>query len=158
MDKPWKVIVAFVGVFVAGAVFGGFGYRYLEAKPPPRSRPEQAISPQLMQRFSERLELTEAQREKLSPVIDKASEELRKVRQTSFREANAIFDRLHEEVARELTPEQREELKQLRERHREAFNRERERRGWNSERRGEGGPGGPRPPRDQAPKSPPQPE
>ena len=24
MDKPWKVIFAFVGVFVAGAVFGGF--------------------------------------------------------------------------------------------------------------------------------------
>lgn len=24
MDKPWKVISAFVGVFVAGAVFGGF--------------------------------------------------------------------------------------------------------------------------------------
>ncbi len=24
MDKPWKVIFAFVGVFIAGAVFGGF--------------------------------------------------------------------------------------------------------------------------------------
>ncbi len=24
MDKPWKVISAFVGVFIAGAVFGGF--------------------------------------------------------------------------------------------------------------------------------------
>lgn len=24
MDKPWKVICAFVGVFIAGAVFGGF--------------------------------------------------------------------------------------------------------------------------------------
>src|SRR4051812_40588665 len=23
MDKPWKVILAFVGVFIAGAVFGG---------------------------------------------------------------------------------------------------------------------------------------
>jgi hypothetical protein len=24
MDKPWKVVLAFVGVFIAGAVFGGF--------------------------------------------------------------------------------------------------------------------------------------
>ncbi|MSU68592.1 MAG: hypothetical protein EXS40_08465 [Opitutaceae bacterium] len=24
MEKPWKVVVAFVGVFIAGAVFGGF--------------------------------------------------------------------------------------------------------------------------------------
>ena len=24
MDRPWKVILAFVGVFIAGAVFGGF--------------------------------------------------------------------------------------------------------------------------------------
>ena len=24
MNKPWKVILAFLGVFLAGAVFGGF--------------------------------------------------------------------------------------------------------------------------------------
>lgn len=39
MDKPWKVIAAFIGVFIAGAVFGGFlamgiGSRVLPAAAP----------------------------------------------------------------------------------------------------------------------------
>lgn len=43
MDKPWKVILAFLGVFVAGAVFGGFfslgiGRRVLEMEMPAGGR------------------------------------------------------------------------------------------------------------------------
>ncbi len=41
MEKPWKVISAFIGVFIAGAIFGGFftmrasSGRRIQAPPPP---------------------------------------------------------------------------------------------------------------------------
>ena len=49
MDKPWKVIVAFIGVFIAGAVFGGvFSLRSAGKRmpgPPPGRAQGPAISP-----------------------------------------------------------------------------------------------------------------
>jgi hypothetical protein len=44
MDVPWKVILAFVGVFIAGAVFGGVftvgvSARRVPARPPSADRP-----------------------------------------------------------------------------------------------------------------------
>ena len=44
MDKPWKVVCAFLGVFIAGAVFGGFfslgiGRRIWEMEAPPPAKP-----------------------------------------------------------------------------------------------------------------------
>ena len=73
MDKPWKVILAFVGVFIAGSVFGGFfslrigqqmvqrgGNRLVQPQPqmPPLGVP-------LIRRFADRLDLTEEQRHDL---------------------------------------------------------------------------------------------
>jgi hypothetical protein len=51
MEKPWKVILAFLGVFVAGAVFGGFfslgiGRRVLEMEMPAATKPVTTASPQ----------------------------------------------------------------------------------------------------------------
>jgi hypothetical protein len=43
MDKPWKVVCAFLGVFIAGAVFGGFfslgiGRKIWEMEAPPPAK------------------------------------------------------------------------------------------------------------------------
>lgn len=51
MEKPWKVIAAFVGVFVAGAVFGGLfsaraARRPLVVNPPPQ-QPQGVVVPLL---------------------------------------------------------------------------------------------------------------
>jgi hypothetical protein len=51
MEKPWKVILAFLGVFVAGAVFGGFfslgiGRRVLEMETPAATKPVTTALPQ----------------------------------------------------------------------------------------------------------------
>lgn len=49
MDKPWKVIAAFIGVFIAGAVFGGFfalGFgSHLSASPTPAATATTAPTP-----------------------------------------------------------------------------------------------------------------
>lgn len=150
MSQSWKVVVAFVGVFVAGAVFGGFftlgiarGSR-VEAQPvaapPPAPKPAapavpatpsapsaplhpaaaaklgaaQATqfwqAPQLMRRYAERLDLTPEQKQKINPLFQRAAEDYRRVQQHTYRETNVVLQRLQQDLAKELTPEQREKL------------------------------------------------
>lgn len=134
MDKPWKVILAFIGIFIAGSVFGGFfalriGGRMLQMQAPhqapagkggpmaqPRGSnqiPQPLQAAQLMRRYSERLDLTTEQKERIGPVIQRAAEDLRRQQQTNFRETNILVQRLQEDVAKVLRPEQRVRLEKM---------------------------------------------
>lgn len=167
MDKPWKVIAAFIGVFVAGAVFGGFfslgvGAKWLEKESPPAAAPSApapvAVTPQvplpatpvpalpktgggnqltpaqrasllqlpqtwqapaLMRRYADRLELTSDQKDKINPIIERASADYRRLQQNSFRETGIILQRLQEDIRKELTPDQIAKLEQFEQRQRE---------------------------------------
>lgn len=158
MDRPWKVIAAFIGVFVAGAVFGGFfsvgvGARWLAKETPatiaaapiaaptpavaptpetkavarPGSGPGQAApvrpglltvpqswqAPQLLRRYAERLELTPEQKQRIHPLIQRATEDYNRLRQNTFRETAIILDRLQQDIAAVLTPEQRQKMQEI---------------------------------------------
>src|SRR3954469_14360137 len=104
MGSPWKVILAFVGVFVAGAVFGGFftarsaGRRWAErearlanqpanpvaTQPPaahnrPPNNPTRAfgqITPVMLQRLATQLKLTDDQKDKIKPIVTRAEEDM----------------------------------------------------------------------------------
>jgi Spy/CpxP family protein refolding chaperone len=172
MDKPWKVIAAFLGVFIAGAVFGGFftvgvGARWVNqlaptatpaatvpSAPVPTPTPAPAAvaasapaagsakapqtpaqkaaaallqvpqswqAPALLRRYAERLELTPEQRQRIHPLIQRATEDYNRLRQTTFRETAIILQRLQQDIAQELTPDQREKLKQIEEKQRETM-------------------------------------
>lgn len=147
MDKPWKVVFAFVGIFIAGAVFGAFfslriGGRILQMErpdlhgdvagpqnppaPSPQQRPmmsQQWQAPQLMRRFAERLDLTPEQKERINPVIQRAAEDFRRQTQINFREHNVIMQRLQEDISKVLTPEQRVRLENMEQRQRELLGR-----------------------------------
>jgi Spy/CpxP family protein refolding chaperone len=113
MEKPWKVIAAFIGVFIAGAVFGGFfsmsgrnraqanrppvqlppteqprtkvaGPQLPAVNPPPAARPNQ-ITPQLMRQFTKQLKLTPEQREKMQPIVGRAGEDFQRLREEESR-------------------------------------------------------------------------
>ena len=149
MSRNAKIILAFLGVFIAGAVFGGFtAVRYarqqFEKNRPHAPVPIDQFSPQIMKRFSNRLDLTEEQKEKLRPIIRQAGEELRKLRQSGERDAIAVAERMHEQVAGILTPEQQRKLEQMKRDMRERWQRERQQR-W-GERPPPGGRPGPLPP------------
>ena len=162
MEKPWKVIAAFGGVFVAGSVFGGLLALRFSAResspvlaplaisppapaptpgqtPAPSQTPAQfppqpkgpgaranAVSaqlqlppgmavqaPQLMRRYVERLDLTAEQKERITPLIQRATADLRRQQQTNFRETGIIFQHLQEDLAKELTPGQRTRLDEM---------------------------------------------
>ena len=163
MDKPWKVIFAFVGVFIAGAVFGAFfslrsGGRLprmqqdavfrgnkmpgMPPMPPQQNQPQPptgAMQPiqstQVMRRYAERLDLTPGQRDRIQPLIQRATEDLRRKQQDSFRENDIILRRLQQDIAKELTGGQRARLEKMEQRQREIM----------QQRMGNAEPGGPGP-------------
>ena len=119
MQKPWKVILAFTGIFLAG-VLGGtlLGARYSRQILPQPTRPSwgQNFGPQMMKRFTERLELTTEQKARMEPIIQKAQSEVQALRRTHVREVTRTMDQMHSEISAMLTPEQRVKLEELRKR------------------------------------------
>jgi hypothetical protein len=179
VDKPWKVILAFVAVFIAGAVFGGLftlrasGRRLADwqaqkpspAVPPPQpaqsapasgpaataqpkpslpAQPAQAaqaqpprapLMPAIMRQFNQRLNLRPVQRERIRPIVDRAAEDLQRLRQESEHERQRnladtvrVTDRMYSDVAALLSPDQREELETMRTQMQERAEKERKRR------------------------------
>lgn len=125
MDKPWKVIAAFVGVFAFGSIFGGLlALRFFDHDQLPRRQPPQFRGqggggggrPEILSMFTERLSLTSAQLEKIRPLVERAEDDFRRRRQTEFRETGVIFERLHQDIVTFLTPEQQVKLEKIKER------------------------------------------
>jgi hypothetical protein len=190
MEKPWKVVVAFLFVFVAGAVFGGMftlgvaqrrqgiavqavalqpepsaGKTGGTATPPaaatkPIINPKKvtaaavaglqpgALTPQIMQQFTRRLELNAEQRERIRPSIARAAEDLLRLRQENLADTARVTERMYEDIAALLTPAQRTELDKMRVQMQERVKAERLRR----LEQATGGEGAPVRPKAQAPK------
>jgi Spy/CpxP family protein refolding chaperone len=113
MNKPWKLILLLVGIFLAGGVTGAFGWiRFGHGMFARRPGPDQ-WAPQHLKRLAERLDLTPAQEDLLRPIIKRNMDELNRLRATSMAETKTIFERMEREVAEQLTPEQRTKLEQM---------------------------------------------
>jgi Spy/CpxP family protein refolding chaperone len=147
MDRPWKVILAFTGVFIAG-MFGGalLGARYARhVFPSPRNMPSQNFAARLMERYVDRLELTADQVSKIEPIVQKAQVEVQRQRRENLREITRTMDQMHSEIAAILTPEQRVKMDELRRKFRERSDRiRRENRGGDRGGAGRDDPSGPK--------------
>jgi hypothetical protein len=181
VDKPWKVVLAFVAVFMAGAVFGGLftlrasGRRFADwqaqthppaaqpqpplqvpppgpasahpaaaAQPKPAAPPAQPaqnspsrapLLPAIMRQFNQRLNLRPAQRERIRPIVDRAAEDLQRLREDIERERQRnladtvrVTERMYADVAALLSPDQREELEKMRAQMQERVEKERKHR------------------------------
>lgn len=159
MDKPWKVILAFTGIFFAGTVTGVLVAPRLFQKvverrgQPPGSwtrsfagqQQQPQLGPQLFRRITVQLDLKPEQLEKINPIEQRTIEELRKTRRESQRTTEQIIEKMQEEVAATLTPEQRVKFDELVAKSRERmqnFLREQEQRNRGGGRRGGDGPSG----------------
>jgi Spy/CpxP family protein refolding chaperone len=109
-----KIIFAVGGIFIAGAVTGGFvSLRVADHL----GRQKQVLrfgSVELGGRLAEQLQLTPEQNEKIRPILAQASEELRKVRRDTFSQTAALVAAMDSELSKELTAEQRQLLKDIR--------------------------------------------
>ncbi len=186
MDKPWKVISAFVGVFIAGAVFGGFfslgvGARWLAQETPASVKstpaatatpaattapvvgtktavrpgagaggaqgrpsllqvPQSWQAPQLLRRYAERLDLTPEQKQRIHPLVQRATEDYNRLRQNTWRETAIILQRLQQDISEVLTPEQREKLHKFEARQKELINAEQKQREMREQQKKVGAP------------------
>jgi len=107
MNTPWKVILAFAGVFVAGAIFGGPFADWIKEL---RQNNRPPFAERTMARFEKEFELTEAQKEKIMPILVRAQKDWRQLRHDNVRNLTALVDRMHLELSAELTPDQQKKL------------------------------------------------
>jgi hypothetical protein len=110
MNQPWKVVLAFVSVFVAGLVCGGPLLNWAKERLQ-ENRP--AFAERTMRRFEKDLELTEAQKERIAPILQRSQTDWRRFRQENMRNLIGVIDRMHVEIAAELNPEQRGRLEEI---------------------------------------------
>ena len=115
MGATFKIILAVGGIFVAGAVTGGFvGVRIAE-RIAREQRAQQRMGPtEIGGRLAEQLKLTPEQREKLVPIIGHTTEELRRVRRESFGQMSQLVEKMDAELTKILTEEQRVRLVEIR--------------------------------------------
>ena len=114
MNKTLLVVLAFLGVFICGAVAGGvvtfrFGRQVVQKKA------AEQIGLQQWRKMGEQMELTAEQRERIRPLVVRAAQD----RQAAMKQAQVFNDRLVEDVEALLTPEQKEKFQELRKRQRD---------------------------------------
>jgi Spy/CpxP family protein refolding chaperone len=114
----WKLIAGFLLVFVAGGISGAFfGGLYARHHLFELHHPER-IAGRMKERLRAELSLTPEQVAKISPIIDKTTAQLRDIRRDTGRRVHGIIADAHQQMATQLTDEQRQKLKQIEERHR----------------------------------------
>lgn len=126
MNKSWKIILAMVGVFVAGAIVGGIVSQRLTRELAHGHQPMDRFEPKLMKRYVERLDLTEAQRMRVREIVRATAQELRRQHREGFKEAVAAGEAMNAQIEQLLTPEQRIRLEELKREMRERWKTERQ--------------------------------
>lgn len=107
MNRPWKVIVVLLGIFVAGGVTGGFvTLRVVRERFSNRPMPEE-WAPRHLKRLVDRLALTTEQQEQIRPIVRHNMEQLNRLRNQSLAETQMRIESMQRDIAQKLTPEQR---------------------------------------------------
>ena len=121
MVKTWQVVLATVGIFIAGLVTGGataLGVVKWIARHPrvnqaamplfgPRPGQVQQFGPQLMRSFANQLDLTDEQRSRIGPIVKATAAQLSHERREVQLTSALAIEKMQDEIADILTPEQR---------------------------------------------------
>jgi Spy/CpxP family protein refolding chaperone len=118
----WKLILAFLLVFVAGAACGFFGAVHMHQAFFAHMAPD-SMAQHMKQRLRAELRLTPEQMQQISPIIDRAGDQLKTTREQTMRSVHEIFSQMHHEIQPFLTSEQRGRLEDMEKRHRRLLHR-----------------------------------
>ena len=118
----WTLAFAFVLVFAAGAMTGGFvGARQMKKH---RKKHIMMMSPhhgpvaeRMRKHLRDELELTPEQAEKVGPIIEAATATLQTIRMETASRVRNTMEEASREMSPYLTPEQQTKLQQLHEQH-----------------------------------------
>ncbi len=110
-----KVVLAVSGIFVAGAITGGFICLRVADQMARQKRQVERVGPgDIGAKLAEQLRLTPAQKEKVKPIFAHIADELKQSRRDSFNQTAALIVKMDEDLAKELTPAQQTLLKEIR--------------------------------------------
>lgn len=125
MDKPWKIILLLVGIFLTGATTGGLvAVRVAKERVErPRPPPVDQWAHERLRKLNQRLGLAPEQLEQLRPILRRDMEELGRIRSQSVAESQRVVDRMEKDIAARLTPEQRVEYDKIKKETAERFRR-----------------------------------
>jgi Spy/CpxP family protein refolding chaperone len=124
MAKTWQVILATIAIFVAGLVAGGataFGLirwnherqaKAAAGQPNHPGKVEQ-FGPGLLRGFIKQLDLTDAQRARIQPIVRRTVGQLARERREVQLSTALTIERMQDEIADVLTPEQRARFEDL---------------------------------------------
>jgi Spy/CpxP family protein refolding chaperone len=147
----WKVWVIFAGVFVAGAVAGGFLSLRVADRLVKHGRESGQFAPKLVRHFTEMFELTDTQQGQVQIMVDGAWVEMQEQRRAS----RETMQTLHEQIFTVLSKEQQIGFSEWQERQRKRWQSQGDRRGDGS-RRGPDADGKGPPPHPEDPPPPPE--
>ena len=121
--RHWKVMLALVALFALGAATGSvITLKVVKRAIEGRTNPER-MSQSLLGEYQRRLKLTPEQVDKIKPILQRTGREMWELRSEMSGRTFQVIRASHEEIAAELTPEQREEFarlnKEMRERYRQ---------------------------------------
>lgn len=108
MNKTWQVVLAFCGIFVAGAVAGVFVAPKIWQCIAERRGLEQ-FTAQKLKHLTDQLKLTPEQQKNIQPILARAAEEFQVLRKDN----NRVGERLEAEIKSQLTAEQRAEYVEI---------------------------------------------
>jgi Spy/CpxP family protein refolding chaperone len=113
----WKLAFAFLLVFVAGVMSGGFlGVHHLKGHflGPPHSGD---MSGRMREHLRRVLDLTPEQAAKILPIADATSAKLEAIRVETAQRVRAVMEESERQISPELTPEQQKKLQALKQEH-----------------------------------------
>lgn len=114
--KPWKIILAAIVIFVAGAVTGAVVYNQLVQKKSVASKPPGPPNiprPDFSRWLADKLQLTKEQEEKIEKILIDSHERLKPLRELIDPVMQEEVKRVKEEILKELTPEQQKKYEEL---------------------------------------------
>ena len=113
----WKLVFAFLLVFVAGVTTGGLlsslhMRRYFLG--PPHSG---AVGDRMREHLRRALDLTPEQAVKIAPIVDATSAKLESIRVETAQRVRNAMEESERQISPELTPEQQKKLQKLKAQH-----------------------------------------
>jgi len=109
-----KLISYLAAIFLAGGVTGATvavtATKQMTTEPPRNGRIE---SRDLKERFQAKLGLTPQQTKNIEPVLETMSEQLKSIRAETSKRIAAVMKNSYDQIGKDLTPEQRQKLEEM---------------------------------------------
>ena len=105
--KPWRIIVAFVLVFIAGIAVGMVWSKFQSKRAFERSINQEIWISEAMEKLDREVKLTPEQRPKIRSLVEVGAKQVREKLVLMAMDSARLIDSLGDDIDKELTPEQK---------------------------------------------------